>query len=244
MSPIQQTSLRFWIIQIMSLATLALFLSLATWQLSRGNIKSDIEKVNEQNSSDTVDVRLPLENLDSWRYKRINVQGLYDSKKQFLLDNQVRDRVVGYSVLTPLYIKAQKQWVLVDRGWIPQPPTRDELPDVDIHLGKDISVTGSIYVPYDEAYSLGGIADGEDSGWPRRIQFVNYSLLADRLGVTLQPFTLRLDSAEKYGYRRDWSEYNMSAQKHYGYAFQWLAMALAVMVLWWLYSIKPLLNKK
>ncbi len=243
MSHMQQTNLRFWVVQIMSLATLVLFLSLATWQLGRGNIKSDIEKASDQNSSDTVDVHLPLENLHSWRYKHIQVQGVYDSEKQFLLDNQVRDRTVGYNVLTPLYIKAQKQWVLVDRGWIPQSSTRDELPDVGINLDKDILVTGSIYVPYDEAYSLGGIADGEDLGWPRRIQFVDYTLLSERLGVTLQPFTLRLNSIEKHGYRRDWSEYNLSAHKHYGYAFQWFAMAFAVIVLWWLYSIKPLLNK-
>ena len=78
----------------------------------------------------------------------------------------------------------------------------------------------------------------------RRIQFIDYQLLSDRLGVTLQPFTLRLDANEKYGYQRDWAESNIASEKHYGYAFQWYAMAFALVVLWWFYSIKPLFKNK
>ncbi len=238
------TTLRFWFVQIMSLATLILFLSLGTWQMGRGNVKSDIEKASEQDDVGYMEVRLPLENLVDWRYKKIKLTGVYDSSKQFLLDNQVRNRATGYNVLTPLYINDQSAWVLVDRGWIPQTSGREQLPNVDVNSGNDFSVSGNVYVPYDKAYSLGGIADGEDHGWPRRIQFVDYQLLSDRLGVTLQPFTLRLDVNEKYGYQRDWTENNITSQKHYGYAFQWYAMALALVVLWWLYSIKPLFKNK
>ena len=238
------TTLRFWFVQIMSLATLILFLSLGTWQIGRGNVKSDIEKASEQDNAVYLEARLPLENLVEWRYKKIKLMGVYDSSKQFLLDNQIRNRTTGYNVLTPLYINDQAAWVLVDRGWIPQTSGREQLPNVDVNSGNDFSVSGNVYVPYDKAYSLGGIADGEDHGWPRRIQFVDYQLLSDRLGVTLQPFTLRLDANEKYGYQRDWTENNITSQKHYGYAFQWYAMAFALVVLWWLYSIKPLFKNK
>lgn len=228
----------------MSLATLILFLALGTWQLDRGDVKSDIEKASEQNDVGYTEVRLPLENLVDWRYEKIKLMGVYDSSKQFLLDNQVRNRVTGYNVLTPLYVNEQGAWVLVDRGWIPQSSSREQLPNVDVNSGNDFSVSGNVYVPYGKAYSLGGIADGEDHGWPRRIQFVDYQLLSDRLGVTLQPFTLRLDANEKFGYQRDWTENNITSQKHYGYAFQWYAMAFALVVLWWLYSIKPLFRNK
>ena len=237
-------ALRFWIVQLMSLATLLLFLSLGTWQLNRGNVKNIIEEANNaQQQESFVDVQLPLEDLPSWRYKKIKLFGVYDDK-QFLLDNQVRDRITGYNVLTPLYIPNQKHWVLVDRGWIPQGKSRSELPDIDLEEKNNIAVSGSVYVPYDKSYSLGGIADGEDNGWPRRIQFVDYQQVGDRLGVNLLPFTLRLNANDKHGYRRDWTENHISSQKHYGYAFQWYAMALAIIVLWWIYSIKPLLIKK
>ena len=240
----KQNARQFWFVQIMSLATLVLFASLGTWQLSRGNIKSDIEIANSDNNDEYHDVYLPLENLQSWRYKKITLSGLYDGTKQFLLDNQVRDRTSGYNVLTPFYINKYQVWVLVDRGWVPQTISRDVLPEIEIGDVEFVSISGSVYVPYDEAYSLGGIADGEDKHWPRRIQFVDYQQLSERLGVELQPFTLRLDANEDHGYRRDWVDNIVSSQKHYGYAFQWYAMALAIVVLWWLYSIKPLLKNK
>ncbi len=238
-------SLRFIFIQIISLVALVLFLSLGTWQLGRGNIKSDIEHATSSDDADYQDIRLPLGELQSWRYKKITLQGVYDSTKQFLLDNQVRDGISGYNVLSPLSIEqnGNPYWVLVDRGWLPQAAHREILPSVEIEQSASQYVKGSVYVPYAETYSLGGIADGEDSGWPRRIQFVDYQQLSDRLNITLQPFTLRLDENQPHGYRRDWSEYSMSAQKHFGYAFQWFAMALAVVVLWWWYCIKPLLKK-
>lgn len=236
-------TLRFCIVQVMSLLTLVLFISLGTWQLNRGNVKDDIEKSNSNQDVEFQQVRMPLKNLPNWRYKKIKLHGVYDSTKQFLLDNQVRDGATGYNVLTPFYVRSQDCWVLVDRGWVALTTNRDELPSVDIDSDASLTISGSVYVPYDDAYTLGGIAEGEDSGWPRRIQFVDYQQLSDRLGVNLEPFTLRLSASEKYGYRRDWIHNSVSAQKHYGYAFQWYAMALALLVLWWIYSIKPLVNR-
>lgn len=213
--------------------------------MDRGNVKSDIEATTKALHTETVKARLPFKELNDWRYKKISVTGVYDNNKQMLLDNQVRDGVTGYNVLTPMAVEqnGKTYWILVDRGWLPQSLHRQQLPNTDIEVVQSETVLGSVYVPYADAYSLGGIADGEDNGWPRRIQFVDYQLLSDRLGVELQAFTLRLDADQKHGYRRDWAEYSMSAHKHYGYAFQWFAMAAAVFVLWLLYCIKPLMKK-
>lgn len=219
-----------------------IFVILGTWQLSRGDVKGDIEQAINNQEEEFITVSLPLNDIESWRYKRIKLMGDYKVGKQFLLDNQIRDGRTGYNVLTPLFVEESNTWVLIDRGWVAQGVTRSDLPNVDFEASQG-TITGRVYVPYDEAYSLGGIADGEDLHWPRRIQFVDYSQLATRLGETLQPFTLRLDAQEPNGYRRDWAENNLSSQKHYGYAFQWYAMAFAVVVLWWLYSIRPMVKK-
>ena len=232
---------RFWFVQLITVAVFSLFVTLGTWQLSRGDVKSEIEHAINHQQEEFSAIGLPLSDIENWRYKRIKVTGEFNVEKQFLLDNQVRNGMAGYSVLTPLYVKQFNVWLLVDRGWIAQGVTRNELPKVEFE-SHPITISGRIYVPYDETYSLGGIADGEDSRWPRRIQFVNYSQMGTRLGETLQPFTLRLDAQEPNGYRRDWAENNLSSKKHYGYAFQWYAMAFAVVVLWWLYSIKPMVK--
>jgi len=233
---------RFWFVQLSTVAVVSLFVILGTWQLGRGDVKSEIELAVNDQDTEFYSITLPLKGIENWRYKKIKLTGRYLAEKQFLLDNQVRDRATGYGVLTPFYVDAFKTWVLVDRGWLAQGVSRNELPVVDFE-SEQVTIKGRVYVPYDETYSLGGIADGEDSSWPRRIQFVDYSQLTTRLGETLQPFTLRLDEEESNGYRRDWAANNLSSKKHYGYAFQWYAMAFAVMVLWWLYSIRPMVKK-
>jgi surfeit locus 1 family protein len=232
---------RFWLVQLSTVAIFSLFVTLGTWQLTRGDVKSEIEQAINNQDVELSSISLPLEEIENWRYKKIKLTGKYQAEKQFLLDNQVRNGLTGYNVLTPLYVEAFKTWVLVDRGWVAQGTTRDALPKVGFESNQ-VTITGRVYVPYDETYSLGGIADGEDVLWPRRIQFVDYPQLATRLGVMLQPFTLRLDEKEPHGYRRDWAENSLSSEKHYGYAFQWYAMAIALVVLWWLYSIRPMVK--
>ena len=233
---------KFWLVQVGALAFISLFVSLGVWQLGRGDIKADIETSLNNPNDDFDDVRLPIVDLGSVRYKKIKLYGEYNDSQQFLLDNQVRDRVVGYNVLTPFYVIQDKKWLLIDRGWIPQEGSRNEFPNVGFQHSP-LQLAGSIYVPYDKPYSLGEIAEGEDKGWPRRIQFVDYKQLSERLGVDLEPLTLRLDVNEPHGYQRDWESVMLSSDKHYGYSFQWFAMAFAVVVLWWIYSIKPLLKK-
>ncbi|MDW3096036.1 MAG: SURF1 family protein [Gammaproteobacteria bacterium] len=239
--PIRPTG-QFWIVQLVAITLFALFVTLGSWQLGRGDVKSEIEHAVSDQDEVFEAIRLPLVEIEKWRYKKIKLIGQYDTKKQFLFDNQVRGGITGYNVLTPFYVVQFNAWVLVDRGWLPQGESRDHLPDIEFQ-SNETSIAGRIYVPYDQAYSLGGIAEGEDSGWPRRIQFVDYQQLSSRYDQTLQPFTLRLNEQQPNGYRRDWAETNLTAKKHYGYAFQWYAMALALAVIWWLYSIKPLFKK-
>ena len=195
-------SIRFLIIQACTLILLACFVSLGLWQLSRGDVKHEIEALIVDDDQDYSTVSLPLQDYRKWRYKRIGLHGRFLSDRQFLLDNQIRDRQAGYSVLTPFLVQAANVWVLVDRGWIAQGAERDIFPSVPVDSEPGY-ITASIYVPYGKPFSLGQIAEGEDYGWPRRIQFVDYAELSNRLGVELQAFTLRLDPQEKSGYRRD-----------------------------------------
>ncbi len=232
-----------WLVHGSALFLILLFIVLGGWQISRGNFKASLhEAVQPANESNVIGLSLPLDNPAEWRYRNVRVYGRYLPEKQLLLDNQIRDRQVGYNVLTPFLVQAANAWVLVDRGWVVQSVQRDELPPVPVDSEPDY-IIASVYVPYGKPFSLGQIAEGEDHGWPRRIQFVDYEQLGSRIGVDLQPFTLRLDPQEKSGYRRDWSSQQLPANKHYAYAFQWLAMAVAVAVLWWVYTVKPALRK-
>lgn len=231
-----------WFVHLVTLLTIALFVRLGIWQLDRGDFKTVIEESVTKNSESTVQLpALPLTEIDSWRYKNITLTGHFQPEKQFILDNQIRDQQPGYSILSPFFIPGMNTTVLVDRGWLPQAARREQLPNITVS-NETQTIKGSVYVPYEKSYSLGGIAEGEDSGWPRRIQYVDYAQLSTRLMTQLEPFTLRLDPSTDHGYRRDWAASQSPADKHYGYAFQWFAMAMAVAILWWINIVMA--NKK
>ena len=233
-----------WLIHASALALIVLFFVLGTWQITRGNFKSSLhDAVKAADDTNVTVLNLPLQAPADWRYRNVQLYGAYMSEKQFLLDNQIRDGQPGYNVLTPFLTQPANRWVLVDRGWIPQNAQREILPSVPVSTQSGY-ITSSVYVPYSRPFSLGSIAEGEDEGWPRRIQYVDYKQLSTRLGVELQPFTLRLDPQENSGFRRDWSTNRLTANKHYAYAFQWFAMAIAVAVLWWVYTVRPALRRK
>ena len=227
---------------IVALLLIIMFMTLGIWQMQRGHFKRNIENALHQNP-DAISsaISLPFEDTTKWRYKHIALVGSYDSSKQFLLDNQVRDQRPGYNVFTPFYVPGSNAWLLVDRGWVPQLDKREKLPSVPADESQ-IRITGTVYVPYQSAFHLGGIADGEDQSWPRRIQYIDYDEISLRFGQTLQPFTLRLSNDEVNGYRRDWQNTLMPASKHYAYAFQWFALAAAVFGLWFLYVVRTRQN--
>ncbi|MGH8224509.1 MAG: SURF1 family cytochrome oxidase biogenesis protein, partial [Woeseiaceae bacterium] len=64
--------------------------------------------------------------------------------------------------------------------------------------------------------------------------------LAAALGAELRSFVLLLDAAEPSGFLRDWQPREAGPMRHYGYAFQWFAMAVTVAgILGWRFLRRP-----
>ena len=146
-----------------------------------------------------------------------------------MLDNQIHNHHVGYNILTPFKISNSDFVVLVDRGWVSVGESRERLPDVDVDETSR-KVTGVIYTPFGDPYTLGEIDNG-DIQWPRLIQYLDFKALSQRLGSPLQPFTLRLDSDQENGYLREWEIFAFSPNKHIAYALQWFALALTLLII-------------
>ena len=135
------------------LATLflfAIFAGLGRWQLDRMHQKEQITAQHQQRQSEPQATALPPldADLESWRYRRVRLSGEWLGERQFLLDNQVLDRQVGFNVLTPLVLDDGRT-VLVDRGWVALGLRREDLPDV--RLTTEIgTLEGTVYVPFGE----------------------------------------------------------------------------------------------
>ncbi len=204
--------------------------SLGVWQLQRAEEKKQIQYENEsRKSSAPVAFSFPISDPTSLRFKRIQVQGKFISDKQFVLDNQVLDRAVGYNILTPFKLANSTNIVLVDRGWVPLTDSRDHLPNIAVN--EDLrSLVGMVYVPYGKAFSLGEIDNGTKT-WPRLIQFIDFEALETRLGENLLPLTLRMDANQKDVFKAQWALFTASPKRHLGYAVQWFSLALTLLVI-------------
>ena len=204
----------------------SLFAGLGRWQLNRADEKTQILDAYQTRAVELASV-MPerIENPEQWRYRKVHISASPLTSRQFLLDNQTRNGRVGFNVLTP-FRPVDGRLLLVDRGWVPLGASRSDLPDVSMP-SESLRLEGLIYVPYEKAFTLGGMDDGE-LGWPRIIQFLDFETLGQRLGEPLRPFTLRLDPAAEHGYLRNWPIIAVSPDKHLAYAFQWFALAVGV----------------
>ncbi len=208
---------------------MTLFIALGIWQLNRAEEKQAIlDSYARRSQQPPVALALPLVNAEHWRYRHVEITGRFDSDHQFLLDNQVRAGQAGYHVLTPLRVNGGKG-LLVDRGWIPSGANRGRLPEIPVTDAR-IALRGTIYVPYEQGFRLGGMDAGE-IGWPRRVQFVDFKRMGARLDLALAGASLRLDPESSYCYRCEWQVAPFTPERHLGYAVQWFAMAFALLII-------------
>ncbi len=207
-----------------------LFILLGVWQLNRAQEKQAmLSRYETLSQRRPVELQLPVVNEARWRYQNVKLTGRFDREHQFLLDNQVYRGRVGYNVLTLLEPTGAKQCILVDRGWIPAGASRIKLPRVPV-TARRVTIQGEVYVPYGKGYRLGGMDSGEQ-GWPRRIQFIDFEQIGRRTAAPLAQMIIRLNPTSPYGYMRDWQIVAFSPQRHLGYAVQWFALAVGMLVI-------------
>jgi len=218
-----------WQSIIATAAGLFFLSSLGVWQLQRADEKNQIQQENELRKNDAPQsFNFPISNPEKLRFQRIRVKGKFLSDMQFVLDNRYLDRQVGFNILTPFKLQNSDKVVLVDRGWLPLTGSREELPDIDVDENIR-TLVGTVYVPYGKAFSLGEIDDSKT--WPRLIQYLDFKELSMRLEKELMPLTLRMQADQVDTYKAQWELYASSSKLHLGYAFQWFAMALALLVI-------------
>ncbi|MUL42460.1 SURF1 family protein [Streptomonospora sp. PA3] len=124
------------------------FIWLGFWQLDRWEDKAAAVALQEANmAADPV----PAERLTSPgedvapgdRWRRVTASGHYDPEHELLVRNRDGSGGVGLHVLTPL-VTDDGTALLVNRGWIEQPPTATSRPDVPSPPDGRVTVTGRL----------------------------------------------------------------------------------------------------
>lgn len=216
-------------------ALLILLVGLGFWQLDRAEQKRVLLEEYEQRPQQAalrLDAAATLE--PALRYRQAWARGRYDPAHQFLLDNRVHQGRAGYQVLTPLRLAHSDAAVLVNRGWVPQGRTRADLPPLPVQSEGVITVEGMIDYPPEDPFSLGE-GEARAPGWPKVLQQIDFELQSRQLDARLLPVILLLDPAQPDGFVRQWAPIpeRFGPARHVGYAVQWFALALALVILFY-----------
>lgn len=230
---------RRWVVLAAALASAALTLRLALWQLDRAAQKTALQQAIEARgalpplAADEL-ARTPGQ-AEAQQHRRAELQGRWLAAHTVWLDNRPLDGHAGFFVLTPLALDDGRA-LIVQRGWQPRdlldrtrvalPPTPEGMVRVAGRLAREPSRL---------------LALGEESGGAIR-QNLNVDAFARESGLRLLPLVLLQEGpAGDDGLRRDWPLPAADVHKHYGYALQWAAMAALIVGLYlWFQIIRPL----
>lgn len=206
------------------------FAALGVWQLDRAEQKQTMLDNAQQALSQRR--ALPLDAAadaaHASDYAWATGSGRFDDRGPLWLDNQQRDGRAGVRAYR-IFLPERGAPLLVDLGWLPLPGDRS-LPDIARPEGL-IELRGLLSPPPSSGLALGPGLAREDGGW--LLTRVDMDAISETAGLSLAlaPRVLRLDPALPIGYERDLEllANTLPPERHVGYAVQWFALALAVL---------------
>ncbi len=208
-----------WVPLLVGALLVAQFAGLGAWQISRGFEK----RASQAAFRDETGFAAWQDGMDIRAYQRLKATGRYDGEHQILLENIIVNSRYGYYVLTPLAGAEGEPPLLVNRGWIEK--TGDVVDPAALEVpGGRVTVRGRAGSLPRAGMKMGdAISPGND--WPRFAVYPDYEEVAAALGYEVQDFVLLMDHEEAGGFYRHWVPSEFGPGKHFGYAFQWFAMA-------------------
>ena len=226
---------------ISSLVTIFLLytmVSLGFWQLDRADFKAALQQQIEQRKDQPVSSLDELTgSTEDRRFFPVSFTAEYDAEHSFLLDNKIFNGRVGYHVYTPVKINASKA-ILVARGFIDLGESRERLPEFDTPEGV-ITFDGLLDLPPSKTLVLAENVQ-QTERWPVVLQYIDLDEISRLSGYELYDMVLWLKpdvSATREVQKNGSLEYdlpalNLNAAKNNGYAFQWFAMSLALLIIY------------
>lgn len=215
-----------------TIATVVIFgllMSLGFWQINRADTKKQLIAEYQSRAKSSA---IPLQQLPAGKqqqYRAVKVNGQYLPQQQLLLDNRFYQHHIGFEVITPMAIPGDSKLLLVNRGWVARHMRRSQLPDVNVN-NRPVTIKGIVVYPSSKAIVLSPAMDNPKQ-WPRIIQKLDAQQMAQILNHPVYPFVVRLKSGNVGSLQHNWQPVVMPPRKHYAYAFQWFALAGALLVI-------------
>jgi surfeit locus 1 family protein len=219
---------------LVTILLLPVLVSLGLWQLDRAEQKRGLyEQFATRQSAEIVDLnrdRIIRNNKSEIIWRHIKLSGRFAAQTDILLDNQVVNHVPGYYVFTVLKLTDENEWVLVNRGWLPAGADRSIAPEISTPADEVELAAVATDVP-----ATGILLGNENTEYLDnrfiRVQKIDIEEISKLTGLELLPFVARLEPGSDHGFVRQWIMPGSGEEKHLGYAFQWFALALTLLVI-------------
>jgi surfeit locus 1 family protein len=192
---------RAWALALAALACAA-FIALGTWQTRRAQEKRALGA----------------------QLQSVSVTGTFLSRYSVLLDNKLRHGKAGYEVVTPLRLAGSDLHVLVNRGWVQAPPTRDVLPEVRTPFG-EVRIEGIASARFPRLLDI----EKSDRGKVR--QSVDLQAFSAETGLRLEPRVIEQHSTTDDALLREWPRPDAGVERHESYALTWYSLAALAVIM-------------
>lgn len=223
-------------LSILVIFVLPVLAKLGFWQLERADEKekilSSVAKVK----------KLPITNWQAMGLESgqlVKISGHFTDKEYWLLDNRIHRGQVGFEILMPFV--SNNEVILVNRGWVKGDLSRRKLPEVETP-SDEVLLTGRIHRNIKNSL----VEYISTEGWPKIISAVEPAQMYQELevdtagrntaGHNTVDSVVRLQGDSQGALITDWPAVNVRPEKHTAYAVQWFAMALALLIMYIVYS--------
>ncbi len=205
-------------------------LSLACWQIGRAHQKEAIEArllVREHSPA----VPLPVAaDMAAMEYERVSLTGEFVTGWPLYLDNRPMNGAAGFYVLMPFKLQGQNKAVLIMRGWLARNAvSRTVIREYRTPAGVT-HIEGMLRANSGHTMQLGKnppLVPGVI------IQNLDMNELVRVSHLPLVSFVVEQSrdlSGSSDGLLREWPRASTGADRHRGYAFQWLALAVMALL--------------
>lgn len=215
------------------------FMLLANWQYNKYTYKmyADIFSYNLKNKDFLLFIN--QDNNKQNNEKKIKIRVDCSHQNNFLLENQVLNKSIGYNLYTCCKVENLQYFIFVSRGWI----SKNQFNKI-----KNLPVLFNI-----SAFNYNPVLPFEISRYSNQIKNVNSIAFFQRIGNLIvknfigeyKYFTLSLGKDNKYKYNMIKKNVNkIKPIRHFFYALQWLFFSLTLFFYFILYKRYILIKDK
>ena len=202
-----QSLLKGWLPYLLGALLVLQFAGLGIWQISRA-----LEKRADQDAWDDASGFMTfVDGMEVRPYQKLEASGIFDGRRQFLLDNIILNSRYGHYVLTPLAYDDDEAVLIVNRGWIEHSAAGIDASMITVP-DERITVRGRVGSLPRAGYRMGESIEFP-SAWPQHAVYPTLDELAGSLGRKVQPFVLLMDPEDEFGLLRHWVPEEMEGRK-------------------------------